>query len=337
VQTPWLRHNGVPVAATEPAQRKGKLVRQKYLVSLVEGANALEGVSACADGSWESEPARIDLRYARPVERPRLFLIAVGVNRYPDEALALRFAASDAKAVHDLFQRRGQRLYREIVPVLLDDAKATREGIRAAFRQAAAQAKSQDTLLAFLAGHGTLVGQRYYYLPADFRAAKDKAREQSIREAGLPDDELAELIGAVPALKRVLILDTCNAGGAVQLFSLRGRSVDTLRGVTERLNRAQGVFVLAAAPANAEAKEPEELGHGVLTYALLAGLRAASAGPLKDEGVTASGREGVADVLGWLGFASGQVPRLMKRYYGHEQDVQMSTSGISFPILPLRD
>jgi hypothetical protein len=31
------------------------------------------------------------------------------------------------------------------------------------------------------------------------------------------------------------------------------------------------------------------------------------------------------------------VPRLMKRYYGREQDVQMSASGTSFPILPLRD
>src|SRR5262249_37594499 len=160
------------------------------------------------------------------------------------------------------------------------------------------------------AGHGTLVGQRYYYLPADFRTDKDKPGEEAIRELGLPDDELAELIWAVPALKRVLILDTCNAGGAAALFSLRGRSVDALRGVTDRMNRATGVFMLAAAPANAEAKEPEELGHGLLTYTLLAGLRATSTGPLKDEGVASAGREPVADVLSWLSFASGNVPRL---------------------------
>jgi hypothetical protein len=27
----------------------------------------------------------------------------------------------------------------------------------------------------------------------------------------------------------------------------------------------------------------------------------------------------------------------MKKYFGREQDVQMSTAGTSFPILPLRD
>jgi WD40 repeat protein len=337
VKTPWLRHNGVRVGATEPPQRQGKIVRQKYLISLVEGGNILEAVSACADGSWESEPARIELRFTQPVEKPRLFLLSAGVNRYADEPLKLRFAASDAQAMHDLFLRRGRQLYAGVVPVLLSDEKATRNGIRAAFRQIAEQAKPQDTVLVFLAGHGTLVGQRYYYLPADFRTDKDKPREQAVRDLGIPDDELADLIGAVPALKRVLILDTCNAGGATALFNLRGRDVDGLRGVTERMNRAQGAFVLAAAPANAEAKEPEELGHGVLTYSLLAGLHATAAGPLKDEGVEASGREPVADVLGLFTFASGNVPRLMKKYFGREQDVQMSTAGTSFPILPLRD
>ena len=56
-----------------------------------------------------------------------------------------------------------------------------------------------------------------------------------------------------------------------------------------------------------------------------------------DDLILEVGGEPVADVVDWLVFAKGSVPRLMKRYYGKEQDVQMNLNGTSFPILPLRD
>ena len=52
----------------------------------------------------------------------------------------------------------------------------------------------------------------------------------------------------------------------------RARDPFAFRGAIERLVRAQGVCTIAAAPAGAEAQEVDELRHGVLTYALLAGL-----------------------------------------------------------------
>lgn len=337
-QTPWLKHNGVRVAGTTEPSRNGKVVRRTFTVTLVQGANTLEGVSACGDGSWESEPARLELRYSKPVDRPRLFVVAVGVSKYPDDALGLRYAAKDAAAVHDLFARRGKQLYAAVEATLLTDDKATRAGIRAAFKAVAERAKPQDVVVVFAAGHGTMVGQRYYLLPADFTRQPGQPTEDAVRKHGIPDDELADLLTAVPALKRVLILDTCNAGGAAALFAMRGRDADGLRGATERMNRAAGVFVLAAAPANAAAQEPAELGHGVLTYCLLAGLRATTAGPLKDDrGAEPAGADPVAGVSALFEYAGGQVPRLMRRYYGREQDVQVNQNGTSFPLLPLRD
>ena len=100
---------------------------------------------------------------------------------------------------------------------------------------------------------------------------------------------------------------------------------------------AQGVFTLAAAATGEEAQEVAELGHGVLTYSLLAALSAAEGGPLRDHGLPSGQNESVARVLDWFGFASDQVPRLTKRYYGKEQDVQMSAAGADFPLLPLRE
>ena len=48
----------------------------------------------------------------------------------------------------------------------------------------------------------------------------------------------------------------------------------------ERFSRAQGVYSLSATAADELAAETKELGHSILTYALLAGAGQADKGPL---------------------------------------------------------
>jgi len=157
-----------------------------------------------------------------------------------------------------------------------------------------------------------------------------------VRAQGLPADVLADAVAAVPALRRVLILDTCASGGALEI-SRQGGGTFAFRGAIEKLSQKQGVFTIAASSASDEAQEIEDLGHGVLTYALLAGLRAVDGGPLEGRGVRPSGAAGTVDVLDWLSFAAGHVPRLTERYLGQTQDIQTSGQGQSFPLLPLED
>jgi uncharacterized caspase-like protein len=137
-------------------------------------------------------------------------------------------------------------------------------------------------------------------------------------------------------MKRVLILDTCSSGGALGIVNT-GRSGFALRGAVERLSRTQGIFTIAAASASAEAQESKALGHGVLSYALLAGLNAVEGGPLEAQHVRPIDPQGVADVTEWFSFAAGQVPRLTQSLYGAAQDVQTSGQGSSFPVLPVED
>jgi hypothetical protein len=175
-----------------------------------------------------------------------------------------------------------------------------------------------------------------YFIPHELRRRDGLSLEEDVREQGLPADVLGDYLAAVPALKRILILDTCASGGAVGL-TRAGRNPFAFRGVIEKLGRSQGVFTLAAAAATEEAQEVKELGHGVLSYTLLAGLGAVQQGPLKEQVIRPDNPERVASVLEWFNFASGQVPRLSKRYLGREQDVQMSSQGQSFPVLPVED
>ena len=134
-------------------------------------------------------------------------------------------------------------------------------------------------------------------------------------------DILTDALGSAKALKRALILDTCASGGALGVV-LKGRSGVSFRKAIERQARTQGIFTIAAASATAEAQESAKLGHGVLSYALLAGLKAVDGGPLEGQPAPA-GADGVVNVMEWFNYAAGRVPRLMETLYGSAQDVQL--------------
>ena len=279
VQGPWLRQNGARVlAAGEKQKVDDTTYRQSFTVALVEGENRLRVEAASADGSWESEPAELRLTLIRNLEKPVLHLLAVGVEKYAEGALNLQFCADDAQALARLFEERGQALYAGVRPHVLIDNQVTRDQLRAEINAIADEAKPQDTLLVFLSGHAVTVGQRYYFIPHDMRREADSF-EEDVRKWGVPGDTLADWIGSVPALKRMLILDTCHSGAAVTLAGGRGRDPFAFRGAVERLSREQGIFTLAASAADEQAAEVPALAHGLLTYTLLAGLKAVDGGP----------------------------------------------------------
>jgi len=262
----------------------------------------------------------------------KLHVVAVGINQYREEAMNLKYAREDAKSMVELFRRRGQRQYRELSVAEVLDAQATKEGILNSLEKVARQAKAEDTLVVFLSGHGKMVGQRYYLIPHDFHR-RENTIEEDIQWQGVPADVLADAVSKAPARKRILIFDTCASGGALGI-GRQGQEPFAFRGAIEKLGERQGVFTIAASAAGQEAQEIPEIGHGVLTYALLAGLRAVPlGGPLEGLSVQPNGPDGVVDVLEWFSFASGHVPRLTKRYLHQMQEVQTGAQGTSFPLL----
>src|SRR5207248_9668783 len=125
---PRLVHKNTPVFAPRGAERDGKITRRRFTVALVEGENKLEVRAASADGSMESEPARLALRYEKPLAKAVLHVVAVGINEYRQPGFALHFAAADARAMGDLFKRRGKALYADVKTQQLLDTRATRPG-----------------------------------------------------------------------------------------------------------------------------------------------------------------------------------------------------------------
>jgi len=330
-----LFQNGARILAAGTTRRDGARLLRTFDVPLIEGRNQIRVTASSQDGSWEADPVELVLLFEKPLAKSRMYVLAIGINQYADAALNLQFAAKDANAVGELFRHRGQKLYEQVIVKTLMDQAATRDAIKQAVKQVAAETRLQDTLVLFLAGHGTMVGQRYYFVPYELRKQADRL-EDDLRQQGLPADELSDYLVAAKALKRLLILDTCASGGALA-GALRARSGFALREAIERLSRSQGVFTIAASAATEQAQESTALGHGVLTYCLLAGLNAVDSGPLAGKHVQPSSPDQVIDVLEWFTFAAGQVPRLTQKLSGVSQDVQTSTQGASFPVLPLEE
>jgi len=91
-------------------------------------------------------------------------------------------------------------------------------------------------------------------------------------------DELQTIFGRIEAERVVAFLDTCYSGaaGGRTFLAKRTRSsqVDDL--FLERLTRSKGRAIITASRAAEVSMELPELGHGVFTYYLLAGLNGAA-------------------------------------------------------------
>jgi hypothetical protein len=357
VSGPWLQHNGATLRGGQLLKKDGKTAVYRFTVSLIPGDNRLEARAATADGGRESDPAATTIKFDGQLSPPDLYVLAIGINRFAKDAgiAPLDFCVSDTKAVAELFQKRSGKLYRWIhVTPLLDD-QATKSGILKAVTAIATKAQAQDTLVVYVASHGITVGQRFYVIPHDFKLGETapppptpsneaivglrgyrstEAQNDAVRARGLAIDELGEVLATVPALKRVLIFDTCHSGSAVASAGL-GQNPFAFRGAMERFSRAQGVYCLSATAADELAAETKELGHSILTYALLAGAGQTDKGPLAGQALKPA--SGAVDVLEWFRYARQQVPALYEKYTRRPQNVELSGDDQpSFPLLSPR-
>ncbi len=332
IEGPWVRQNGMKLVMDKQTERDGTTLRQKFELMLVEGKNEIEIQAASADGAWESEPARIAFDYQQPPRKSDLYIISIGVGDYPGKKLDLKYARTDAEAMAELFASRGPTLYANIYQTNLKNEDATKQRILAAIRTVAGKASPRDTVVLFLAGHGAMVDNQYYFLPGDFEVG-DLKWNVAVMKRALATLDVGQAITTVPALKRLLVFDTGQSG--VVTKETTARNPFAFRGAIERLGRSQGGFTIASCSSTKDAHEIADLRHGILTYSLLAGMKAANGGPLDKQWIEPDAEDRVVRVLQWFGFADSHVPRLTQEFFGHAQPVQHSSTGISFPVLPV--
>lgn len=316
---------GLRVTHELTAAVDGAAVERAVDVLLAPGENEL--IAEAYNDLGHVRSARVRARVTligEAVARPDLHLVAVSLDNYEDPAQPLEFSNRDGDAVAEALSAQAGRLYGEVHVTRLRDADATRERLEAALRDVAGRARTTDAFALYVAGHGVMLqcpdesGAHYRLLTY----ASSLRSEATLCASALSDEQTAALVRAIPARKKLLILDTCQSGAAAServLLAMRGaQEVDAVR----RLARAEGVAVIAASMALQSAGEARDLGHGLFTWALLQGLHGEAA---------LQGGDSVS-VFGLLAYVQDAVPRLSRRYTHRAQYPITGFQGQDFPL-----
>jgi uncharacterized caspase-like protein len=240
----------------------------------------------------------------------------------------LKYAVADAQSFAEEVKRRqtqiGQFERVEVVPLLNENA--TKANILSALQRLAGipappslkatdpsfsglkKAQPEDKVIIYFAGHGTAQAQRFYLIPHDLGYTGDRTKltEQGLQRiltSSISDLELEQAVEELDAAHLLLIIDACNSGQALEAEEKRRGPMNS-KGLAQ-LAYEKGMYILTAAQSYQAALEAAQLGHGLLTYALVEeGLKTAVA--------DTEPQDGLLNAREWLSFATERVPQMQE-------------------------
>lgn len=288
-------------------------------------------------------------------ELPNLYAIVGGVSDYDGDQLDLRFAAKDAEDFSNALRLGANRLFcpsqtaeclgkidiRTFSTTRENSAEQpTKENFRKAFADIASKAKAEDIVVIYLAGHGVTLGtgtDTYFYLTKEARSASKEDLEKNFQTVAVSNSELTDWLTPnsekaddiyIKANKQVIILDTCAAGNFAgdgwktdrDLSGDQIRAMDFLRGKT-------GTFILMGSAANRPSYEANRYNQGLLTRALLEGMK----------GLALQPATGNIDVALLFNYAQNRVPEIAKEMSLDQRPIIKTPSGNPFVFGQIAD
>jgi len=295
----------------------------RYTVSLEAGKNSIRAIAFNADNSMQSSDATVEIQASFASRPPTLYAIVVGIKDYVNPRLTLAYPVADAELFAAALESKGKGLFDSIqVHRLLKPEETTNAAITAALRQAQKDVRPEDLFVFYVASHGTVDDGQYFLITSNV-GSTSTAR---LKQDALTQDVLKEMISNIPASKKLVVLDTCNAGkmgDALQMAMLtRGMSEDTAMKV---LSRAVGSTILSAASSVQEALEGYK-NHGLFTWVVVEGLN----------GAADADKDGFVKTLELADYVDNQVPELAERVFSHKQFPIVSPTGQGFPLVRVR-
>jgi WD40 repeat protein len=291
-------------------------------VSLPPGTDpvTLTAVAYDDQGLEAREEVRVSRKGGVP-ERGRLFVLAVGVSRYQEARLSLKYAGEDAAAFTEMWRTHAGTLYSEVVVAQLTDAQATAAGVRGALFKLLETATERDTVAVFLSGHGLrLPDGEYYFATHEI----DPASAARVSETALRWTALETALEGLKARRVLLFLDACHSGGVFP-----GLQASNER-LAEALAKRAGVLVFASSRGGEYSYELEAEKHGAFTAALLEAL-----GQGKANLEIAGRRDDVITSAELLAYLSARVPQLTENRQNPTCPL-VRDFGDAFPLLQAR-
>jgi len=217
-----------------------------------------------------SIPATVKLKWTGLTEenifKPKLYILAVGISKYNDRNLGLRFAAKDARDFANIMSRQKGFLYGDVSIQLLTDDKSTRANILDGLDWIQSETTSRDVAMIFFAGHGINDNTgNFYYMPVE--ADRERLRSTCVNYTEIKQS-VADIAGKI-----ILFMDACHSGNILGSEKRSATGPTDIIGFIKDLADAEnGAVVFTSSTGKQYSLEDPKWDNGAFTKALVEGI-----------------------------------------------------------------
>jgi hypothetical protein len=199
-------------------------------------------------------------------------IIGVGTHQYAPH-IDVPITVADAKSVKDVLLDDKTCGYPSAQVTLLENSRASKDGILAALSELAKRVKTEDTVFFYYCGHGALGTDGNYYLVSHDAKIRNG---RVVQGTGISQNELIEKLRTVAAKRVLMIFNACFSGNISPSLDIGEQNLEA-SGLSEDVSNAllgtgQGRIIITACRED----QKSYIGSGALTIftqALVDGLK----------------------------------------------------------------
>ncbi|HPX60291.1 MAG TPA: caspase family protein [Deltaproteobacteria bacterium] len=293
-------------------------VYRSYNLKLAPGSNTIKAVAFNADNTMQSNAVSHQVQASFAGGKPSLHALVIGIQEFRNPRLQLNYAIADARLFSDTLRTGAAGMFEQVKVTTLTSRDHTSRTNIVKTLQGYQAIKPEDVFILYMASHGTVDEGEYFLVTSNVGALST----QKLKSDALSQQQLKELVANIPSTKKLIVIDTCNAGQLGQAMQsallTRGMSEDTAMKV---LSRAVGSTILSASTSQQEALEGYQ-GHGLFTWSLVQGMKGRA-----DKGGT-----GYIRTTDLAAYVEDEVPNLAEKIFKRAQFPTVSISGQGFPL-----
>lgn len=253
----WHNTTGNPMPLI--SHEKGNLFSDCKEIDPVAGDNELS-LSAFNKGNTLQSPVGTLRFHSAKAPTPHLYILAIGINKYKERAVNLRFAAKDASDFQNGLGKQAATYFspNAVHAETLTNEKASKAAIHKRINELSTIINPHDSFVLFFAGHGVLLQDQYYLLTHDYNGTLGE-------DNTLSSNELVDISKKIKSLQQFYLIDSCHAGGIDEIV---GSLYEARLGV---LSKKMGVHLFTAAGSVQEALDGYQK-NGLFAHSLLSSL-----------------------------------------------------------------